>query len=88
MDIVTFVEKMCGTTFYIKGATFLNLSNLRRICLGLIGSFGVVSNSFHIVFSAVSGRLWVILNRPDRTQLYQRQPRDDPGRRSFAVVSN
>ena len=22
VDIVTFVEKMCGATFYIKGATF------------------------------------------------------------------
>ena len=40
-----------------------------------------------IHFGPVSGRLWVVLGCPDRTQIYWKRPRDDTGRRSFAVVS-
>ena len=53
------------------------------------GSYRVVLGRlwcFHIVFYAVSGRLWVVLGRPDRTRFYLRRPRNDPGRRSFWVV--
>ena len=56
--------------------------------LGRVGSFWVVSDSFHrgfhIVFSAVSGRLWVV--RIELNSIGGDPCRDNPGRRSFAVV--
>ena len=53
--------------------------------LDRIGPFWVVSDSFHVVFSAVSGRLWVVLSRRNNSVLLETTQRR-PGSSVVRVV--